>query len=283
VTKNYKNLINAMALLFEWSAIVVIIYINQFSQPIWFSIVSVILIGTRIHALGILMHEASHFNLFTNRTWNDLITKIFITTPFFVSLDAYRKSHQLHHQYSLTEKDPTHTRKSGVPVFAFPKKAPRSLAWELIKITLGYGVYLTICDLVRNRRQRSKKKSRLKSSLNIIIASAVLFYFLRSPFQNLFIIFWLLPTLTILPVLNYWRTISEHSAVNAVEPTRSVVYGPILKWLLTPYNVNYHLEHHLFPKKSWFKLYRLSSLEKKQLAVGHTTYGFLNLWKEFVQ
>lgn len=278
-----KNIINTLALLTEWSIILFLIYLNQKFENYWLMFFSVLVIGTRIHALGILMHEASHFNLFTNPKWNDWIAKLFITGPVFISLDSYRKTHQLHHQYSLTEKDPTHTRKIDVRIYNFPKKNSLSFIIELLQILCGYGVYLAISDLIRNRKNGPKPQThhliRFLKGMGFVCFLLLLNKF---HYLNIYLIYWVLPCLTILPLLNYWRTISEHSAVSTAEPTRTVIYGQLLKWLLTPYNINYHLEHHLYPKKNWYKLTSLKKEEIEKLQVGTITLGFKQLWKELV-
>lgn len=292
---NSKDIINASVLCLEWLTILGLIYINQNYHSLPLQVASIILIGTRIHALGILMHEASHFNLFSNRSMNDWITKIFITSPFLISLDSYRRSHMAHHQYSLTAKDPTHTRKNAIKIFQFPKKSNLYFMRELLSLSLGYGMYLNFKDLSRNlsdernvtspkSRSKAKLKLKPKPALNVVMGLTLIVSLLISPVRNIVLLYWILPTLTIVPALNYWRTISEHSNLGAYkEPTRTVIYSPLLQWLLTPYNVNYHLEHHLFPKKSWYHLRKLTLQEKEKLKSGHVTYGFLKLWNEFVR
>jgi fatty acid desaturase len=282
VVRYNKNVINLSVLICEWLLIIITIHLNQKISSLEFHLVSIIFIGTRIHALGILMHEASHFNLLTNPKLNDLVTKLFITGPVFISLDSYRQSHQLHHQYSLTEKDPTHTRKMGEDTFSFPKKNHTHLFFEILKISLGYGLYLTLKDLTRNH---TYKKLSKPTSSKVIWLAPLLYISIIIYTQNFmnYLCYWLIPILTVLPLLNYWRTITEHSNVSTPEPTRTVIYHPLLQWLITPYNINHHLEHHLFPKKSWYNLNQLSAHEKEKLKSGKITYGFINLWNEFIR
>lgn len=277
-----KNIVNGVALFFEWSLILFLMVINQKIDNVFFHIFSIFVIGTRIHGLGILMHEASHFNLFTSSKWNDLLTQVFITGPVFISLDSYRKTHQLHHQYSLTDKDPTHTRKENIAIYNFPKKNNWQLITQLLKIFLGYGVYLSISDLRRNRKNHPGKRNFHKSIFKVIGICVLLLLLYKYQVLNIYLTYWIVPCLTVLPLLNYWRTISEHSAVNSPEPTRTVIYSILLRWLIAPYNVNYHLEHHLFPKKPWYKLTNLKTEETQKLNIGTTTYGFKQLWNEFV-
>lgn len=277
-----KNIVNAIALATEWAIISFLIYLNQKIANPWLMFFSVLLIGTRIHALGILMHEASHFNLFSNPKWNDRIAKLLITGPVFISLDSYRKTHQLHHQYSLTDKDPTHTQKASIAIFDFPKKNSFSFILDLLKILFGYGVYLALADLRRNRKTSNKKNSNLLLFFKITVSALFIYSLYQTDYLSAYIIFWVLPCLTVLPLLNYWRTITEHSCIITAEPTRTVIYNPLLKWLITPYNVNHHLEHHLYPKKNWYNLANLKQNEVDKLSTGTITIGFKQLWQELV-
>lgn len=277
-----KNFINILVLAFEWFLIIFFIYLNQKYNNSYFHIFSIILIGTRIHALGAMMHEASHFNLLTHPKWNDFIAKVFITAPAFISLDSYRKTHQLHHQYSLTEKDPTHTRKLNKKIYMFPKKSTSLFLKDLLKILFGYGVYLSLKDLFRNQSLNKNSQTPRLLVFKLLSIAGLWFLLVLYGYFKIYLIYWVIPLLTVLPLLNYWRTISEHSSVSSLEATRTVIYPRIWQWLLTPYNLNYHLEHHLFPKKSWYKLNSLSEAEKIKTTQGTTTLGFHNLWKELV-
>jgi hypothetical protein len=64
----------------------------------------------------------------------------------------------LHHQYNLTEKDPTHTGKQGESVFSFPKKSATSLFIELLRIISAYGILLNVREVLRNAKAVKNEK-----------------------------------------------------------------------------------------------------------------------------
>ena len=68
--------------------------------------VAVIVIATRQHALGVLVHEATHFRLFPNRAMNDTLADLFCALPLGISTSVYRHNHLRHHPYVNTENDP---------------------------------------------------------------------------------------------------------------------------------------------------------------------------------
>jgi fatty acid desaturase len=280
--KYWQDALNLFFLLGEWFLIFGLIYLNTIYPSLLLQISSVFIIGTRVHALGILMHEASHYNLFSSKAANEWLVKIFISVPTLVSLDGYRKTHQLHHQYSQTDKDPTYTRKFGNFLFEFPKKSHWTFARELLMILFGYGIVVVFKDLLRNRK--NQKTSNSKNLFLMFFIYTVFFTFLfKMQYFSLFLKFWLLPVFTVLPLINYWRTITEHSALpNSTTDVRSVIYNPLLSWLLTPYNINLHTEHHNHQKVKWNHLKEVYNNEKAS-SNGHYTYGLINLWNEFIK
>jgi fatty acid desaturase len=278
-TQNFKNTI----LLFgEWSLILTLIGLNSLGLHWILQILSIFLIGTRVHALGILMHEASHYNLFTNRMVNECLVKIFISLPTLVSLEGYRKTHELHHDYSQTNKDPTYTRKLGKVFFDFPKKNQWHFLKELLQILLGYGAYMALTDLKRNQGTQ-QKKDPLFLAITLIFYTALFAMLIKTENLLVFSKFWLLPNMTVLPLVNYWRTVAEHSALPESSNTnvRTVFYNPLLAWLITPYNINLHTEHHNRPNVKWFDLPKIYHKEK-QNSGGHYTFGIFQLWREFI-
>lgn len=284
--KIIQNFTNAIILLGEWALMLILIGLNTQPQHWTLQMLSIIIIGTRVHALGILMHEASHYNLFTNKTANEWLVKFFISLPTLVSLEGYRKTHELHHDYSQTEKDPTYTRKLGKALFAFPKKSHWHFAKELLYIFCGYGAYMALSDLRRNQNNK-QKRDPVFLALTLVFYATLAAILIQTHSLMLFLKFWLLPNMTVLPLVNYWRTITEHSSLpNANTPNqntnvRTVFYHPILAWFITPYNINLHTEHHNRPAVKWYDLNKVYQKEKDHSG-GHYTHGIGNLWNEFI-
>jgi len=56
--------------------------------------------------MAILVHEAAHGVLFSNRKLNDFIGQYILAAPYGGDMHAYRHYHLKHHKYAQSEKDP---------------------------------------------------------------------------------------------------------------------------------------------------------------------------------
>ena len=85
---------------------------------------AVIVIASRQHALGVLMHDASHSKLFSNRTANEVIGNILCALPVGMTVARYRADHFRHHNAPNTDRDPYFAIfKQNPPVLALAEAA----------------------------------------------------------------------------------------------------------------------------------------------------------------
>ena len=66
----------------------------------------VLLMGLRMNAFGVILHEGSHGLLAKSRTLNDRICNWSIAFWTINSVEEYRPTHRLHHRYLGQERDP---------------------------------------------------------------------------------------------------------------------------------------------------------------------------------
>ena len=69
-------------------------------------IVVVLLMGLRMNAFGVILHEGSHGSLAKSRKLNDRICNWGIAFWTINSVEEYRPTHRLHHRYLGQERDP---------------------------------------------------------------------------------------------------------------------------------------------------------------------------------
>jgi fatty acid desaturase len=81
---------------FDWisifSAVALVVWVNELLAPL-----AVVLIANRQRALGNILHDAGHRNLWRDRRRNDLVARLFIAPLLFASLSLYRETHFKHH------------------------------------------------------------------------------------------------------------------------------------------------------------------------------------------
>ncbi|HSC89558.1 MAG TPA: fatty acid desaturase [Polyangiaceae bacterium] len=220
-------------------------------QPWIVWLLAVTLIGPTVaHALGVLIHEASH-NLINrspraNRLWL-LVCNLPLGAPAAVE---FRAQHSLHHRH-LGDADGSDTQAptraedawvgnaSGRKFWSFflgrffykgrPANAVAWDGWMVANWITSFGVSIAVLVVWGGW------------ACGYLVASSLLAFG---------------------PHTFGARRLSEHLPVRAEQPTNSY-YGP-LNWL--SFNVGYHVEHHDFPNIAWTRLPKLKEMARDEYA-----------------
>jgi len=195
-----------------------------------------------LHDLLVQGHEGSH-GLISRVHWVNELFGWLTLAPVSISCAAHRIFHMRHHEGPHQEGDPEYELFNrvvpGVPGWAFiiiPAAAPAAVngyAWQ----------------------HSSDFKMRLRIALELsasICLHAALAVTLGLQFYGKII---LLPVFTGLPVATFLRAITEHHGTargDEWKNSRSVRTNKLLEFLWS--NVNYHLEHHLYPGVPYHRL-----------------------------
>ena len=83
-------------------------------------IIAVVIIGSRINALSVLMHDTAHFRAFNNKALNYIFGEPLAWT-LLLTMEGYRRNHMPHHTHLNTLEDPDWVRKIPQPGFHYPK------------------------------------------------------------------------------------------------------------------------------------------------------------------
>jgi len=277
-----KSHIHIIAMIYNWLIIISVIGVYQLVSSNWFYIPALIIIGARMHALTILMHDATHYRFLKNRKWNDIISNLFIMYPIFTSIDKYRANHLKHHQHLNTEMDPDWVAKLTKREFQFPKT--RS---EFLLTIFSYLVFFQgILDAIwfAKRYKSSGKKNKIKSNDRFIKVGFYLFLFSLLTIFNLwnyYLLFWLTPYLTSFFMFQYIRSVAEHfgdlTYEDDLSSSRTVKPNLLEKFFIAPHHVGYHLEHHLYPAIPFYhlpKLHKLLMKQERYQLKAHITNGY---------
>lgn len=259
-----KDLRNILALLFDWGTMIFGFYIFFiYPSPLTF-LISVVLIGSRQFALAVLVHDGAHNLLFSNSKINDFMSQWFCAYPVFQDNRAYRPYHLKHHRFTETEDDPDLSLSSPFPITK--KSFARKVLRDLLGIT-GYKRYSsTLYSILKTEADNPiEKLKRIWFKIYGFLITNIIIFLLISYFTHwsLFFLLWWLPAFTYYSLIIRIRNIAEHCVTPGktdFDNTRTTKASFIIRFLMAPHRVNYHLEHHLFMMCPWYNLPKAHSM-----------------------
>lgn len=284
VLSSLRSLKSYLAIVFDWFSIFAVIYLMTIYSHILTFVGGVIFIAGRQHALLVMTHEGVH-KLVHRKLWiNDLITDLLCAFPLFIRTESYRSHHLKHHRHLNTDDDPDWKRKVINADWHFPQPIKKFLG-ICGKYLLGMGILdiaLFIYAFAPLGRKNRKSKFILRTSYYLMITCAFTYF---SLWQD-FLLYWLVPFVFVLPLLNRIRSIAEHFALeykDHLSQSRNV-HGSIFdRTLIAPHNVGLHLDHHLFPNIPFYNLPILNAKltnDDHYRSNAHCNQGYLSMKKE---
>ena len=212
-------------------------------------VAGVVLIGMFIQAIAIVMHEALHGNLFQSARLNRWAMFAF-GAPAFFSGTAYKTAHLNHHRQTRTEQDQDE-------ISNLRKTPAQYLAIFYALFFAATFIYLFIV-LPRAAIQMGTYRQRCAIALEytglVMIYAGVMIWGVSAGHAAWLLWYWILP-MQVAMFLSNIRGLSEHlctSTDHVLQKTRTIRSNRLVSFLML--NLNYHLEHHLFPGVPWYNL-----------------------------
>jgi len=210
-------------------------------------------IGIAVHALAILMHDAIHGNLFRNRTL-DRWVGLALGIPNTMTFSGYGIPHMQHHRYLRTDRDPDEILNiTESPV----RRQIAFYAWILCGMVYYTDRLSRIAGKLGNERQVAELKVEQRIKLGVQAAAIALSLIFGFFYELLHV--WVLPSLLFGTLFGNIRGWAEHwttePGAGLLHRTRTVTSTPLVSFLNC--NLNYHLEHHLFPGVPWYNLQKV--------------------------
>lgn len=226
------------------------------------TVLAIVLIGGRQHALAVIVHDAAHFRFLANRRLGDWVADLFAAWPLFISAALFRMVHGPHHRFLGESGDGnrrfwrTHDRAGRQRrAWVFPKTPLGLLALLVGRAMVITGVIWIIRGLLGPLILR-RPAPELLARMSYYALAAWLFTALG--IWSEFLLLWILPYCTWHMLVQYARLICEHSGRIGDQPgferTRSTLPGPLGRLLVLPHHIGHHLEHHWFPSVPWYRL-----------------------------
>ena len=241
----------------EWGLVAALVMLAHRVDSAPFSVLCMLLVATRQHALLILMHEFAHHQ-FSRRDEkaNDLLANVFTAFPLFITVQGFRQDHMKHHQHVSTAHDPNWssivTRR-----YEFPK-SPRQAGWEVLKHCLGWYTFKDLKGYWVDSGLATGQSAATQwqqAAFFAAVAGAATYFQLWTDL----LLYWAVPAFTFLLAILYVRDVAEHHCLPkpGLLAARTVLPHWFERLLFCQNSVNYHTEHHLFPSVPFFRLKRL--------------------------
>ena len=211
--------------------------------------------------LGLLVHEQAHCLGFPARR-GDVIANLLGGYPLLVlTVENYAQVHLSHHKYFFTDRDPDFLRKSGCD-WSFPMPA-----WRFARLLLSDLVGFNVWRLLKGKRLEGdafKRPHPTPKWIRLIFYGSVAVALTATNTWHLFLLYWLLPLVTVFQLIVRWGGVCEHkyNLRNAAIGESSPIIVP--RWwemlLLPNLNFTLHPYHHLFPGVSYSHLPRVHQI-----------------------
>ncbi|MES2644442.1 MAG: fatty acid desaturase family protein [Myxococcota bacterium] len=223
------------------------------------TVLGMLVIATRQHALFILYHDAVHGLIARPRRLNDLLINVFVGIPQLLPIHVYRALHLVHHQHLGTERDPERLLLYAGQPWAYAPLPPRTLVRQLLGDLL---VWNNLATGLRYLRERLAPTGRLRLPPAVVYPE---FFLLAAGFWGVVALgawsnpevaaraafVWVVPLLTLTQAIQKVRSFAEHGANGLSYSWAPGWLGRLVLW---PYHISYHREHHARPDVPWFEL-----------------------------
>jgi fatty acid desaturase len=241
-------------------------------------VLSILIIGSRQHALFVIAHDAAHYLLYENRLANELVGRACAMVQG-LSMCTYRVIHRLHHNNLYGALDPDTALHGGYPrgkaylVKKLLKDLSGLTAWKTYAYFLGGAPALNTATnvVVRPLDDTSEKlRNDARHDRNAVIGFHLLalLIFILTGYLVEYLVLWVLPLVTVVQAILRLRAIAEHGATtdlsSPLTAARTNVAPAWLAWLIFPHHVNYHIEHHLYASVPHYNLPALHREMAKQ-------------------
>ncbi len=221
-------------------------------------ILAIMIVGARQLGLFVLTHDGAHGALYANRKVNDWVCEWVLNRPFTdEKIDTYRKYHVQHHVNTQQEDDPDLALSKPFPISksSFRRKVIRDLTGQT-----GLDQYGRIVRAAFRGDNLSQRlaNARRRIGPNVVINLLFLAGFAAAGVWYMYFLLWWVPALTWNRFVVRLRNIGEHAVVpdndDRLRNTRTTIASWWERALIAPYNVQYHLEHHLVVNCPQYKL-----------------------------
>ncbi|MBM3464959.1 MAG: hypothetical protein FJX76_22910 [Armatimonadetes bacterium] len=234
----------------DWAAILLVVFawgcLRGTAAEVPLAVLGMAVVGIQQHALALWLHEGSHWLFFTDRRVNDAFTSVVLAAPLCVSLPGYRSRHFAHHQHLGTGQDTKRVAFTVIRGWQFPRFC--------VEVLLGGGFLRRAGEFYGTYEETGEKAYWW---LPVAVAQGLLFgLFSLLAKPEAYLLFWMLPLVTIKQLVAGLRAILEHQPLRGdprgyVRPLEPTWWEHVVFFRA---GFDYHWEHHQHPGIPCFNL-----------------------------
>lgn len=247
-------------------------------------LVSFVLMGALHARMAILMHEAAHKLLFTNKRINDAVGRWLAAYPALVPMELYRRSHFAHHREEFGPEEPDLNLYQGYPITTASMK--RKL-WRDLRGTSGWKNLKVLLAAIGKEQGFGVARKILAAQVVLAVALTAWGLVAAGWVGVLaYPVLWLGSWLTIWRVVNRLRAIAEHGGMQASADRRQTTHHVrqtlLARFWIVPFRTGWHLAHHV---DMGIPFRNLPELHEELVAAGWVTEGYVYpsyraLWRD---
>lgn len=239
------------------------IFLLVLSNSVWFDGLLTFGLGVLLVFLFAPLHESIHKTAFQSQWLNSVVGMIsgFI---LFLPPRYFQSFHLTHHRFTqIPDKDPE-----------LLSAKPNTIAEYLLYLTgLNYWkeqIFAILGYAFTDRHDKFVNDNKLRmirfEAKMYILAYVILFALSLKTGSTLLLKFWILPVIVSQPALRCFL-LAEHALCpkdkDMFENTRTTVTNFVVSWLC--WNMNYHVEHHVYPAIPFHQLPETHDLIKNRI------------------
>ncbi|WP_436794287.1 fatty acid desaturase family protein [Actinospongicola halichondriae] len=230
-----------------WAQVAATIGFALHVDTIWSWAIAFVFMGAAHARLAILMHEAAHKLLFSNKRVNDLVGRWIGSYPSLVPMELYRRSHFAHHKEEFGPNEPDLPLYNGYPI---TRSSMKRKLWRDLRGNTGWKSLKPLVLAVAKEDGFGIARKILLTQVVLAVVltawgvwAAGLVGLLTYP------VLWLGSWMTIWRVINRLRSIAEHGGMEMSPDRRRTTHhvrqNLLARFWVAPFNTGWHLAHHV--------------------------------------
>lgn len=272
-----RNALSVVATWFWMAALIgAVVQIDR-----WWAWAAGVILMAPVHArLLILMHEAAHKLLFSNKRVNDFVGTWLIAYPGWTPISLYRRSHFAHHRDEFGPDEP------DIPFYSGYRTTPRVLGRRLLRDAVGISGWKNLTPLFKGLLRATARPV----AAGILGAQIILFALMWATTGRWYtwVVLWFGSWMTSWRVTNRLRAIAEHGGLGQSSDRRATTHhvrqSLLARFWMVPYNTGWHLAHHV---DMGVPFRNLPAFHAELVQAGYVTpdityTSYVQLWKALV-